>query len=77
MNLVVREIMVIYCFKGKLFLFFFNGFVFLAELDNANESDKSWAWMTSNYILFVQLARRLNLMHKKRIGCICFSCPIH
>ena len=49
-----------YYFKG-MFFHFFNGFVFLSELDKPNEFEKSWARMT---VLFV-LARRLNLMHRK------------
>ena len=60
MNLVVREMIMIIILK-ECFSIFFNGFVFLSELDKPNEFEKSWAWMT---ILFV-LARRLNLMHRK------------
>ena len=56
-----------YNFKGLFFPIFFNGFVFLAELDKPNEIERS-LWLVIS-ILFV-LARGHYLMQKKEVGCM-------
>ena len=67
MKLVVREMIMIIISKDCFSQFFFNGFVFLAELDKPNEIERS-LWLVIS-ILFV-LARGHYLMQKKEVGCM-------